>query len=209
MGVGKKLATLSLDDGCPEDQQVAELLNGFGIPATFYLRGDRLPGLKQDWYRGHEIGSHTITHRHMYKLSDADLVHETVESRRMIQAWSGQEVVGFSYPYGQANIRAAMQVKAAGYLYGRLFNMDHDNAWIIPEPFLMPTSILLHVAEPVMRIALTNLLSADKPMHLAGHSYHYVPASQLEDLTRIAETIRVRGYRFVTNTEYFLELHGR
>ena len=61
--------------------------------------------------RGVEIGAHTVTHAHLPLLSDAEVEHELVESRRRIEAELGRPCRMLAYPYGeeQPRIRAAAQ----------------------------------------------------------------------------------------------------
>lgn len=62
-----------------------------------------------------EIGSHTLTHCNLAKTAEADKHIELTESRRLLQALTGQPVKSFAYPfgiYGLDDIRAARE---AGY----------------------------------------------------------------------------------------------
>ncbi len=67
--------------------------------------------------RGHEIGSHTVTHPLLPQLSDADLGAELGRSRDSIAAWTGTAPAGFCYPNGDHEPRVADAVKRAGYRY--------------------------------------------------------------------------------------------
>jgi peptidoglycan/xylan/chitin deacetylase (PgdA/CDA1 family) len=88
--------------------------------------GDRaLPA----WYRpcdvsairatiGHDIriGAHSVTHRSLTTLNDAELDHEIDTSRAMIQHATGVRPTFFAYPYGDWDSRVRDRVRAAGYL---------------------------------------------------------------------------------------------
>lgn len=67
--------------------------------------------------RGHEIGSHTLSHRLLTQLDEGDARKEIFESRTALSKKVGQEVVGFSYPRGEWNQTVAMLVAQAGYSY--------------------------------------------------------------------------------------------
>mgnify|MGYP006156420031 CR=1 FL=1 len=47
-----------------------------------------------------EIGSHTLTHINMRTTPAADKRRELTESRRLLQAQTGQAVASFAYPFG-------------------------------------------------------------------------------------------------------------
>lgn len=81
------------------------ILNGHGIPATFYFISS---GLDSQWIteltdlqnHGWEIGSHSRTHPNLTTLSEADLITELNQSKVELQA-AGLNVSGFAYPGGQ------------------------------------------------------------------------------------------------------------
>ncbi|OGC91546.1 MAG: hypothetical protein A2W25_03640 [candidate division Zixibacteria bacterium RBG_16_53_22] len=64
---------------------------------------------------GHEIGSHSMTHCLMPECDDRALAYEVAESRRMLQARTGQPIETFCYPNGNADARTARAVAQAGY----------------------------------------------------------------------------------------------
>jgi peptidoglycan/xylan/chitin deacetylase (PgdA/CDA1 family) len=65
--------------------------------------------------RGFGIGSHTISHPHLTRLSDAKLETELVGSRNRIEEVL-QEPCGYiAYPYGENDARVRRAAEAAGY----------------------------------------------------------------------------------------------
>jgi peptidoglycan/xylan/chitin deacetylase (PgdA/CDA1 family) len=64
---------------------------------------------------GHEIGSHSMTHCMMPECDDAALTYELSESRRVLQARTGQPVDTFCYPDGLSDARTVNAVATAGY----------------------------------------------------------------------------------------------
>ncbi len=86
--------------------------------------------------RGHEIGSHTVTHPILPQLRDAQAASELMQSREALQAWTGMPVTGVAYPNGDHDDRIATLVAATGYAYActtrpGMFEADHD-------PYRMP-----------------------------------------------------------------------
>ena len=72
-----KAITFSYDDGAVQDIRLIELLNRYGLKATFNLNSGLLGGYnrvpQQDvaaLYAGHEIAAHTLTHPDLLKLGD-------------------------------------------------------------------------------------------------------------------------------------------
>lgn len=106
---------ISCDDGCASDTRLAELCAKYGIDCTFYW--------PVDWhsiafYKGYEplafsaaqdiaekfdIGSHTITHRHLTRIPPQEAEYEIEYSRYMLEDLFGVEVNTFAPPRGYTN----------------------------------------------------------------------------------------------------------
>jgi peptidoglycan/xylan/chitin deacetylase (PgdA/CDA1 family) len=67
--------------------------------------------------RGHEIGSHTVTHLILPQLDDHQLRSELHHSAECLREWTGGMVDGFCYPNGDYDDRVEHSVKIAGYTY--------------------------------------------------------------------------------------------
>lgn len=86
-----------------------------GIAAPEFARlmtFDELARLADD---GHEIGSHSMTHCLMPECNDRELAYELSESRRVLQARTGQAIESFCYPNGNSDARSVDAVAKAGY----------------------------------------------------------------------------------------------
>jgi peptidoglycan/xylan/chitin deacetylase (PgdA/CDA1 family) len=89
------------------------------MTATFFV----LPGrsalgaaeLRELRSMGHEIGSHSMTHRAMTRLDDGAARWEAETSRRTLESWLGEPVRFFAYPGGDWNPRVASIVSTTGY----------------------------------------------------------------------------------------------
>jgi len=79
-----------------------------------------------------EIGSHSISHAALNKLSDSELMRELTESRNSLSSITGFEVDLLAYPFGSADTREFNAALKAGYsaavtvLPGNIFP-EHDN----------------------------------------------------------------------------------
>ena len=88
---------LSCDDGCASDMKVSELAKKYGVPCTFYWPVEMHSLAYENSYTPlsyedakyiatyHNIGSHTITHRHLTKIPMAHACYEIQESKYMLQ----------------------------------------------------------------------------------------------------------------------------
>ena len=64
---------------------------------------------------GHEIGSHSATHRNLRHVSPADAREEILGSKKALEDKFGREVRHFCYPYGSSNLAVRDLVAEAGY----------------------------------------------------------------------------------------------
>ena len=118
----KKAITLSYDDGTTQDIQLIELLNKYGLKATFNLNSQRLgvnkiliregkrvshykihPNDVRYVYEGHEIAVHTLDHPLLPKLDDAEVIRQVEQDRLNLSELAGYEVIGMAYPGGGVN----------------------------------------------------------------------------------------------------------
>jgi peptidoglycan/xylan/chitin deacetylase (PgdA/CDA1 family) len=120
----RKPVVLSFDDGYRGDYTHARpVLRALGWPGVLnlvadHLRSGDLPAreVRALVRNGWEIDSHTITHRDLTLLDDAQLRHELVDSRRELRARFGVRVQFFCYPAGRYDAHVVAAVRAAGYL---------------------------------------------------------------------------------------------
>jgi peptidoglycan/xylan/chitin deacetylase (PgdA/CDA1 family) len=70
----------------------------------------------RDWLRaGHRIGSHSLSHPYLTRLSRRDAREEVVASKKKLEDTFGVPVEDFSYPYGDWNEAVRDLVVEAGY----------------------------------------------------------------------------------------------
>jgi peptidoglycan/xylan/chitin deacetylase (PgdA/CDA1 family) len=137
-----RLLHVTFDDAFRSVARALPLLAELGVPATIfactsYARDGRafaVPELRDDaaadpgafatmgWAAlrtvasgGVEIGSHTVTHPHLPRLSDADLDRELRESREELQDELGTPCRYLAYPYGDEDDRVRAAARRAGY----------------------------------------------------------------------------------------------
>ena len=154
-GLGQGLVGLTFDDGYADFAQYAlPVLRRFGFTATVFVIAGRLGGqnswdpdgprkqlmdaglVQQVADAGIEIGSHGLRHVRLPEAGTA-LAEEVGGSREILQAVTGQPVVGFCYPYGAVDDAAVRQVRAAGYDYGcAIWPSPHTGRHALPRSYV-------------------------------------------------------------------------
>lgn len=130
--------SITFDDGYVDHHKVAEELYKRDLPATLFIitgleefHGRRLLTSRQDRIRqihdmGHEIASHTTTHRNLTRLPPELVERECVESKRRLEDIIGDEVRGLAYPYGAFD-ESVVSVVRRYYQYAR--TVGQWNMW--------------------------------------------------------------------------------
>lgn len=65
--------------------------------------------------RGHEVGSHTVSHPHLTRISDSELACELDASRERLESELGRPCRFLAYPYGDQDARVRLAARRAGY----------------------------------------------------------------------------------------------
>ena len=113
---GKEAAlSFTFDDGASDQLTLAiPQLEERGWRGTFYIIGSFIPeeGKAFTWDvirelagRGHEIGSHTMTHRNLVEIPYEEAVREVKDCDSLILARTGVKPLSFAYPFNAANAR--------------------------------------------------------------------------------------------------------
>ncbi len=74
------------------------------------------PAQVRDWLAaGHDIGSHSMTHRNLRRLAAAEAREEIAASKKALEDRFGVPIAHFAYPYGAWNAAARDLAGEAGY----------------------------------------------------------------------------------------------
>jgi len=73
------------------------------------------PQVREWLARGHEVGSHTLNHPHLTRISRSEAAEEIGASRKKLEDLFGRPVYHFCYPYGDWNEIIKDLVREAGY----------------------------------------------------------------------------------------------
>ena len=94
------------------------------------LSWDELRGLVAD---GVTVGSHTVTHPHLARLSDEELARELHDSKARIEAELGRPCPLLAYPYGEHDERVRAAARAARYEQAFALGSRHGDEFAAPR----------------------------------------------------------------------------
>ena len=188
-GDGKYVA-LTFDDGPadPYTDQYLEILDRYGVKATFFNLGDNTqayPDLARKVIeKGHQLCNHTMAHNQLTSV-DASTVHSEIErSQKAIQEVTGKLTTHLRPPYGDFTERSWLG--SGGTITASIRWNGDSQDWRTPG------------ADAIIENALTNLHSGTIIlMHDGGGDR----AQDIEALPRLIERVQGEGYQFVTISE--------
>ena len=182
--------TFSYDDGISQDMRLVQLFNLYGMKGTFNLNSgiqtkenvwhnrDVLvrrmdPAVLPALYAGHEVAAHTLTHPHLYDLSDAELARELRQDKENLERLFKQNVVGMAYPFGDCDARICRTVSDQGLLYGRC--VQTTERFDLPQDPLRWEGTCHHANPRLMALADQFLAEGDdlRLFYVWGHSYEF------------------------------------
>ncbi|MEY2467262.1 MAG: hypothetical protein QOD03_1783 [Verrucomicrobiota bacterium] len=167
----KARAVITFDDGFQNVfENGLEILARHKTPAIQFIISGAI-GKKNDWdiakgdvaetlmdahqirewlAAGHEIGSHTITHRNLKKLSAAEAREEIFSSKKVLEDTFGVTVKHFCYPFGGWTTAVRELVAEAGYATACTvdFGMNETGA----DPFALRRIIPLSRGELLRKV---------------------------------------------------------
>lgn len=185
----KPMIALTFDDGPHYEQtpRLLEILEKYNVKSTFFILGDRSHfsesnknTVKMVADAGHEIASHTYSHKKLNTLSPEELTDEIVKARENLYALTGEYPTFVRPPYGAYNDL----VKEYSYAPLIAWNLDSKD-W----DFRDTDKVIDHV-----------LAEAGDGKIVLMHDIHWFTVDAVEVL--IPELMR-RGYQIVTVRELF------
>lgn len=127
----EKTVVITFDDGWENQYTYAfPILKKYGYVATFFIYTNAVDYRHYlTWQQvqelvtaGMQIGSHTVSHPYLNKLSEEKLKDEIFKSKKMIEHRIGKPVTAFASPFGYSNPDIISLLKEAGYTSGRTMN---------------------------------------------------------------------------------------
>ena len=222
----RKIITFSYDDAVKQDRRLIEILNRYGLKATFNLNSGllgtqntlvregksiahdkiELSELKE-LYRGHEVAAHTLTHPHLTKLDDGEVIRQVECDRLALSEIVGYEVLGMAYPGGgfQNSDRVERLIREhTGIRYARTISLSYsfdkqDNLFRYK-----PTAFHLDLADNYRLFDEFMAREDDAIFYIWGHSYEFDIDDTWADFEKFCAHIANReGVEYLTNKEAF------
>ena len=116
-----KLIALTIDAAWQDDKTpfILDTLRKYDIKATFFLCGfwvEAYPDMvKAIADAGHEIGTHSMTHPHMSRLSSAQIIDELNRFENAVTPITGKRTVLFRAPFGEYDDNVVKTLRKNGY----------------------------------------------------------------------------------------------
>ncbi len=156
-----KPIVITFDDGWVSNYEVAApILDGYGFKATFFPMTQSIGTKNHMTYeqlaelaeRGHEIGSHSISHPNLPKRDAGETAEEHLvrvrselaDSKEAIEAGIGRPIAAFAYPHGTYDEQVMAAAEEAGYRLA--FSIDrgavHEKShrWRLPRDMVVKGS---------------------------------------------------------------------
>jgi len=194
--------TLSFDDGGSDDRRLVEILNRFGLRASFHLNSYSLG--KEGYvtreeiaslYKGHEVAAHAVSHPFLQHLPPSAFIDEMLANKKDLEQCCGYPVRGMSYPFGTWSPEIAALLPSLGFRYGR--TCDVTKNFELPTNFLTwnPT---LHHKDGILEQAQQLIdFGRWRPrlgvFHVWGHGFEFPRDNNWQILEQFGEKIGGRS----------------
>lgn len=185
----------------PNTQRVLDLLDEFGVKATFFVLGwvaERLPSLvRQIRQRGHEVACHGYGHQLVYQIGPERFRQDIAKARDILQEITGEPVAGYrapSYSITARSLWALNILVEEGFTYdSSIFPVIHDT-YGIPDAGRFP-SVLSCPSGTIREFPLSTL-----PIRLPGREYR-LPVAGGGYLRLLSATLVGGAFERINNRE--------
>lgn len=228
-----KAITFSFDDGIQQDKRLIEILDRYGLKATFNINSGMfdkhtsheaiLFGIKTRFnnhripmdeirqvYQNHEVAAHSVTHPILPQLSDEDVIAQMREDAQNLEQLTGKKVNGFAYPggyceYYNERVKKLIQENTDLY-YGRTAKSCYS--FDLPQDLLLFHPTISHRELDIREQMATQFLNleTDKPQlfYIWGHSYEMINEEIWTGFERFCELLAGKeDIYYGTNDEVF------
>ena len=218
-----KVLTLSYDDCVVQDKRLIDLLNKYGLKATFnintgmYLDEDvvraryhgrmKFSEAKEAYLNsGHEIGVHGLNHPYLERLRTEEVLLEILEDRRNIEQQYGVITRGMAYPYGTYDDRVVEAVRQCGIAYCR--TIKNTGGFGFPEDWLLLHPTCHHDDPKLMERAKAFVEEKarikNRMFYLWGHTFEFDNNNNWEVIEKFAQYISGKDdIWYATNIEIY------
>lgn len=183
-----KIVSLSFDDGTIYDLRFIELLNKYKLKASLNLNsgledfiwyyGDHpIKRLKlnevKEYYNGHEVASHSLTHPYFSSLSNEEVIRQVKEDVDNLSKIFNYTIEGFAFPFHdqtEDNIQTVKDnVKLKYIRYSYL-----TNEYMPKDRYHLPINALYDYKDIYERLKDFKKNNLNNSLFvIAGHSYEF------------------------------------
>lgn len=187
----EKVVALTFDDGpyLPYTEDLLEVLQREDVVATFFLVGknaEHSPEVVRKINAAkHIIGLHSYSHRDLLKLSRAEIQHELIQSKSIIQNIIGKEITLMRTPHGFRDFSVVKALEEE--------NLTLVNWSILSKDWLNPgvDEIVARTLKNIEPGAIVLLHDGDAPYGKSSR------AQTVQATEKIIQILKKDGYRFV------------
>jgi peptidoglycan/xylan/chitin deacetylase (PgdA/CDA1 family) len=152
---GDMRVVVTFDDGTKDHLRAANILADHGLQGVFFIVHNWLDEpdylFRAAVFRlvelGQIVGSHTLSHRQLPSLSDADLSRELIDSRLALEDLAGRHVEWFAPPGGFYDGRTLATARDAGYRFTRTMDWGYAPDLASADALLPTVPILRTVSD--------------------------------------------------------------
>lgn len=190
-----KAVTFSFDDGVKQDERLINILNKYGLKATFNLNSSLLgldnklqcnsaiiehnkvnPYEVKRIYAGHEVAVHTLTHPNLTLLDDRTVKWQVEEDRKRLEELVGYDVRCMAYPCGGINndervaaiIKKDTKIKCVRTITStHCFDLQNNLYRLNPSVYYIEVDKLFEMGQEFINLKTEE----PKLFYIWGHSY--------------------------------------
>lgn len=159
-------------------RRILDVLDSKNVKGTFFILGwiaKRYPELVREVARrGHEIASHGMSHKLIYKQSHDEFRSETLDSKKLLEDIVQQPLLGYraaTYSITRQSLWALDTLVEAGYKYdSSIFPMRHDR-YGIPDASSWPGVITTPSGATFVEFPISTYKTMGLTIPVAGGGY--------------------------------------
>lgn len=216
-GFKRKCFTLSYDDGVLQDIPFLEMINFYGVKATFnlntglfgqikYRNGINNSRLKEEEllniYEGHEIASHSMYHYHLENKDYETNYVQIKKDKEILESMFNTDVKGFAYPFGTYSTDTIDVLKKLGFVYARTTKPSYK--FTLDEDYLLLKPTCSHSDKKLINLALEFIDSKEKLalFYVWGHTYEFANNNNWGLFRELLEILKNdKDIAYLTNIE--------
>ncbi len=211
-----KCLTFSYDDGVLTDTKLAQIFKKYGLKATFNINSKILSDEHLEFRlsqkeaveifcdKDFEVAVHGCKHLDLTNCSDAEVLEEIGEDKKLLSQIFSRQIKGMAYSYGTYDDRVVQLVEGCGIKYARTVENSFD--FSLPDSWLRLKPTCHHDSENLFDLAEEFLADNDKPklFYVWGHSYEFKDNDNWDRIEKFAQKMGNReDIWYATNIEVY------